>query len=161
LAPTFGGQKDRTQALKSVAYSYTAAWVAGIALIVPALGWLVAQAGAIYGIYLLYLGLPHTMKCPPDQAAGYTAVSIIAAIMLYFVVAASAASVAGVGFGVGAGAYSSSNEKYDKDSPLGKLEEWGKSVEEASKKLEAAQASGDQRAQEERSEERRVGKECR
>src|SRR5438309_271419 len=28
LAPTFGGQKDRVQALKVAAYSYTAAWVA-------------------------------------------------------------------------------------------------------------------------------------
>ena len=149
LASTFGAQKDRTQALKTVAYSYTATWVAGIALIVPAVGWLVALAGAIYGIYLLYLGLPHTMKCPPEKAAGYTAVSIIAAIILYFLVATIAASVAGVGLGVGAGMHSSSNAQFDKDSPLGKLEEWGKSVEEASKKLEAAQASGDQQAQEE------------
>ena len=29
LAPTFGGQKDQTQALKTVAYAYTASWVAG------------------------------------------------------------------------------------------------------------------------------------
>src|SRR3546814_2696088 len=62
LAPTFGGQKDMTQALKTVAYAWTASWVAGIAVIVPWLGWLIAVAGAVYAIYLLYLGLPHTMK---------------------------------------------------------------------------------------------------
>ena len=38
LAPTFGGQKDRTQALKAIAYSSTAAWVASIAGIVPGIG---------------------------------------------------------------------------------------------------------------------------
>ncbi len=32
---------------------------------------------------------------------------------------------------------------YDKDSPLGKLEDFGKKMELAGKKMEAAQASGD------------------
>ena len=43
LAPTFNGQKNQIQALKLVAYSMTAAWVAGVALIVPLLGALVAR----------------------------------------------------------------------------------------------------------------------
>lgn len=147
LAPTFSGQKDRTQALKAVAYSSTAGWLAGIAVILPAIGWLIALAGAVYGIYLLYLGLPHTMKSPPEKAAGYTAVTIIIAIVLYFLVAAIAGTVAGVGM-AGAGAFgSSSGVSIDRDSPLGRMEEWGKNVEEASKKLEAAQASGDEEAQ--------------
>ena len=30
LAPTFGGEKNFMQSLKLVAYSYTAAWLAGI-----------------------------------------------------------------------------------------------------------------------------------
>ena len=36
---------------------------------------------------------------------------------------------------------------FDKDSPLGKLEQWSKNVEEAGKKMEDAQKSGDQDAQ--------------
>lgn len=149
LAPTFGGQKDRTQALKVVAYSMTASWIAGAAVILPWIGLLVVLAGAVYGIYLLYLGLPHTMKSPPEKAAGYTAVTIIVAIVLNLIVGAVVGVVAGVGLG-GAGMYSSSNDVHiDKDSPLGKMEEWSKNVEEASKKLEAAQQSGDQEAQSE------------
>ncbi len=148
LAPTFGGQKDRRQALKAIAYSSTAAWVASIAGIVPGIGWAIALAGSIYSIYLLYLGLPHTMKCPQEKAAGYTAVSIIAVIVLYFVITAVVGTIAGVGLSLGGAAtYSGSDVTLDKDSPLGKLEEWGKSVEEAGKKLEAAQTSGDQQAQ--------------
>ncbi len=47
LAPTFGGQKDMVQALKTAAYSWTASWIAGIAVIVPWLGWLIALAGGV------------------------------------------------------------------------------------------------------------------
>lgn len=95
LAPTFGGQKDQVQALKTVAYAWTASWIAGICVIIPWLGWLIAIAGGIYAIYLLFLGLPYTMKCPPDKAAGYTAVSVIIAIVLSWIVALIVGSVIG------------------------------------------------------------------
>ena len=95
LAPSFGGQKDMVQALKAVAYAWTASWIAGIAVIVPWLGWLIAIAGAVYAIYLLYLGLPYTMKCPPEKAGGYTAVSIIIAIVLSWIVALIVGGVIG------------------------------------------------------------------
>ncbi len=36
LAPTFGGEKNFIQSLKLTAYSYTAAWVAGIFQLLPA-----------------------------------------------------------------------------------------------------------------------------
>ncbi|MGH8179178.1 MAG: Yip1 family protein [Steroidobacter sp.] len=152
LAPTFGGQKDRIQALKTVAYAYTASWIAGAGQIVPGVGLLIVLAGGIFSIYLLYLGLPHTMKCPPEKAAGYTAVSIIIAIILGFVIATIVGGIAGVGMGSfsrGGDVFSSSDDdvQFDKDSPLGKLEEWSKEVEEAGKKMEAAEKSGDQDAQ--------------
>lgn len=145
LAPSFGGQKDRTQALKAVAYSMTAGWIAGAAVILPWIGALVAIAGALYGIYLLYLGLPHTMKAPQEKAVGYTVVVIIVAFVLQLIIA----SIVGLatGFGMGAASYSGNDVRFDKDSPGGKLEQWGKDMEEASKKLEAAQQSGDQQAQ--------------
>ena len=67
LAPTFGGQKDSVQALKTAAYAATAAWVGGVAQLIPWLGWLIGLAAAVYSIYLLFLGLPHTMKAPADK----------------------------------------------------------------------------------------------
>ena len=54
-------------ALKVVAFSYTASWVAGVFQIVPGIGMLLALAGSIYSIYLLYLGLPVLMKCPREK----------------------------------------------------------------------------------------------
>ena len=95
LAPTFGGEKNRVQALKVTAYAWTATWVAGVAIIIPWLGWLIVLAGVVYAIYLLYLGLPPTMKCPPERAGAYTAVSVILAIVLSWVLGMVIAAVIG------------------------------------------------------------------
>jgi len=93
LAPTFGGQKNQIQALKTSAYSYTAAWVAGIFNLIPSIA-LLGLLAALYSCYLLFLGLPVLMKAPEDKAVGYTAVVIIVAIVLYFVIGAVVAQFA-------------------------------------------------------------------
>ena len=84
LAPTFGGQKNQVQALKAAAYSSTAAWVAGIFALIPALS--ILGILGLYSLFLLYLGLPVVMKAPQDKAVGYTVVVIVCAIVLYFVI---------------------------------------------------------------------------
>ncbi|HZU77916.1 MAG TPA: Yip1 family protein [Dehalococcoidia bacterium] len=91
LAPTFGGQKDQTQALKVSVYSSTAAWLAGVFYLVPALS--ILGLLGLYSLYLLYLGLPVLMKAPQDKALGYTAVVVIAAIIIFVVVGAVASVV--------------------------------------------------------------------
>ena len=85
LAPRFGSQQDMGRAVQLVAYSYTPAWVAGILSIVPALGVLVF-VGGLYGLYLMYLGLPHTMKTPQNKVIGYLVVSIVGVIVTYWIV---------------------------------------------------------------------------
>jgi len=154
LAPTFGGQKNQVQALKNVAYAYTASWVAGIGLIIPGLGWLIALVGGIYSIYLFYLGLPSTMRCPPEKAGGYTAVSIIIAVVLGWIVALVVAGIAGTGAmmsgaftGAALGGGNGGEVTVDSDSTLGKLDAWSKKMEAAGKQMETAQKSGDADAQ--------------
>lgn len=39
----------------------------------------------MYGLYLLYLGLPVLMKVPQDKALGYTVVVVIVAIVLFVI----------------------------------------------------------------------------
>jgi hypothetical protein len=84
LAPTFGGTQNRIQALKVVAYSSTAAWLADIFVLIPALSAL-ALLG-LYSLYLLYLGLPVLMKAPADRAVGYIVVVILCVIVAYLLV---------------------------------------------------------------------------
>lgn len=85
LAPTFGGKRDRMQALKVAAYGATASWVGGIFHLVPALGILGLLAGC-YTLYLFSLGLPVLMKSPPERSLGYAMAIMVAAIVLTAVV---------------------------------------------------------------------------
>lgn len=82
LAPSFDGTKDRVQAFKWIGYAYTAAWVAGIALLVPVLGSLVALVGGLYSLYVLYLGAQPMMNVPQSKALGFTVVVIIVAVVI-------------------------------------------------------------------------------
>jgi hypothetical protein len=84
LAPSFNGTRNQIQALKVAAYSSTASWVAGIFALIPGLRFLGILG--VYSLYLLYLGLPVVMKAPKEKALGYTAVVIIAAIVLFMVI---------------------------------------------------------------------------
>ena len=133
LAPTFGGEKNKQQALKVAVYAYTPAWLAGILSIIPFLG-LLAILAALYSLYLLYLGLPRLMKCPEDKSIGYTVVVVICAIVLSVVISMVGGMFAGAGMlasgALGSGSTSSSMQ-FDKDSPVGKLEQFGKKMEEA------------------------------
>jgi Yip1 domain len=92
LAPKFASQKNLGRADQLVAYSCTPVWVAGILYIIPILGALVILAG-IYGLYLMYLGLPQTMRTPPDKVIGYLVVSIIAMIVIYWIISLTLSSI--------------------------------------------------------------------
>jgi hypothetical protein len=149
LAPTFGGQKNQVQALKTVAYCNTATWVASIIGIIPGLTLIAALAGAIYGIYLLNMGLPFTMKCPPEKTVGYTAVTIILAIVIAFVLNLIVASAGGWGFGSSRipTAFSapgvSDSGGFARGSAGAGLQAWSNKMAAASKQVDAAQKSAD------------------
>ena len=145
LAPTFGGTKNFDQAVKVAAFSYTAGWLGAVLGIIPWVGWLLALLVSLYGFNLLYLGLPRLMKNPPEKSAGYTVVVVIVAIVVAFMISIIGGIVAApamVGMSMGRAAVT-----YDKDSRLGKLEEFSKKMEEAGKKMEQAQKSGDPQKQ--------------
>jgi len=100
LAPTFGSEKDFGKSLQLVAYSWTPAWLAGILQIVPALGILAAIAG-LYGVYLIYLGLPVIKKTPQDKLVVYLIVVLVAILVLYMIIGVIlGAIVALLGFGM-------------------------------------------------------------
>jgi len=150
LAPTFGGQKDMGQAFKLVAYGSTAGLLGGVFSILPMLGMLGLLA-ALYSIYLIYTGIPALMKAPQDKALGYTAVLILCGIVAGVIVGAvGALFTSGPSMGLG-GAAPQGDVKItlpgtDITINTAQLEAAGKKMEEASQRMEAAQAQGNSAA---------------
>jgi hypothetical protein len=94
LAPTFNAQRSRVQALKVAAYSSTAAWVAAVFVLIPALRFLTILG--LYSVYLLYLGLPTLMRSPRDKAMTYTVVVVLGALVLFLLAGAIVGRLIGV-----------------------------------------------------------------
>jgi hypothetical protein len=84
LAPTFSGEKNSDQALKLAAYSYTAVWLSGIFVMIPALSFFMILG--LYGLYLIYTGIPVLMKAPQEKALGYTVTVVIAAVIISVII---------------------------------------------------------------------------
>ena len=93
LAPSFGGQRNRARAFSLAAYSGTGLWVAGIFKLYPEMGWLAAVLGALYSLYLLFLGLPRLMKTAQERALPYFALLLVAAAILSMIVSAATSRV--------------------------------------------------------------------
>jgi hypothetical protein len=148
LAPTFGGSRSPISALKVVAYGSTAGFVGGVFSLLPALS-ILGLLAALYSIYLLYTGLPVLMKCPPEKALGYTAVVVVCGIVAMIVLGVvSAAVLPGAGFGMagrmgGGGEVSIKTPGGEVKIDSSKMDEAAKAIEQATKRLEEAQKSGD------------------
>ncbi len=96
LAPTFSGRKDQRQALKVAAYSLTPAMLSSVLALSPILATLLQLLAGLYGIYVLYLGLPVLMQSPKEKAFGYTA-SVVICTILVGIVFAVLSTVAHIG----------------------------------------------------------------
>ncbi len=81
LAPSFGSEKNMPRSIQLVAYAYTPAWIGGLLSIFPAIA-LIGSLFAIYGLYLLYIGMPKLKKTPADKLIGYFVVSLIVLIVI-------------------------------------------------------------------------------
>jgi hypothetical protein len=154
LAPSFGGQKSTVNALKLVAYAYTPSYIGGLVLILPFLSPLMLLF-ALYGLYLLYLGLPVLMRCPKEKAPVYTAVIVVIALVLSLIIGVVTGGIAALlGLGIGAASVGSSAPAVlsgitggkDSAETNKRLEDWTRQMEAASKKMEEAEKSGDPKA---------------
>lgn len=101
LAPMFAGARDRRQALKVTAYSFTPAWLSSILALSPVLPTLLQWVALFYGIYVLYLGLPVLMGSPPQRALGYTATVVAGTLLLGFVLLGLTVGLGHFGGGTG------------------------------------------------------------
>ncbi len=80
LSKSFGGNGNLEQSAKTIAYSLTPGWVGSFFVFIPVLGWLIALAGWIYSLFVLYHALLIFMDVPKDKSIGYEIIFIIVAI---------------------------------------------------------------------------------
>jgi len=99
LAPNFGGRKDQASAMKVAVYASTASWLAGAVSIFPVMA--VFGLLGLYSLFLLARGLPIVMETQADRAMAYAVTVIIAAIVIFILIAVV---VGGVGATLTAGA---------------------------------------------------------
>ena len=84
LAPSFGSEKNMSRSVQLVAYSNTPSWIGGLLALYPPLSMIGAIAG-LYGLYIMYIGLPKIKKTPQDKQVGYFVVSLITVIVIYII----------------------------------------------------------------------------
>ena len=96
LAPSFQGEKNLFNAFKLIAFSMTPGFLGGIFSLLPTLA-VLGLLASLYGIYLLYLGVPTLIKVPQDKAMPYTVVLVICAIVASVISGAIVAAVSSVG----------------------------------------------------------------
>jgi hypothetical protein len=148
LAPTFGGTKNQVAAMKLVAFSLTAGFVAGVFVLIPFLGALLRLLAACYGIYLFYLGVPVLMKVSQEKAAGYTAAVVIVVFVVGAVIGSIFMAVGGMGM-LFAGrthhpaAFSINTPNGEITVDTAAIDAANKRMEAARAKMEAAQKTGD------------------
>lgn len=95
LAPRFGGRRDVLGAFKLAAYVLTPVYLAGVFNLVPAVGFLVWLG--LYGVYLIYAGLPWLMKNQAKQSPLYTAAVTVCALFMLVIIGAVAGRLTTLG----------------------------------------------------------------
>lgn len=99
LAPRFSSSGNTVQALKLVAYASTPVWIGGVVYLIAFLAPLMLVA-VLYAVYLFYLGVGPVMKTPQDKAVPFTAVSVVAMIVVNLVLQLLVNMIAGLpGYG--------------------------------------------------------------
>jgi Yip1 domain len=95
LAGYFDGQKNLDNAMKVSAYAPTAAWIAGVFNIIPALA--ILGILGLYSLYLLHTGIAALMKPPAAKALIYTIAVVVCVFVVYLIIF----SIVGALFGIG------------------------------------------------------------
>ena len=93
LAGAFGARKNLQSAMKVSAYAPTAAWIAGVFNILPALSFLAILG--LYSLYSLYTGIVALMR--PNNALIYTIAVIICAVIVWMIILTIPALLFGMG----------------------------------------------------------------
>jgi Yip1 domain len=96
LGPSFGTSTTQVRATRLAAYIFTPFFLASIFDLIPFLD-IIALLGLLYGLYILYLGLPILLGTPKDKVLVYAILTVVVTIIVYAVIGAIIAAI-GVAF---------------------------------------------------------------
>ena len=85
LAPTFNSTVDEIKSLKLAAYIFTPAFLIAVLDIIPPLSGL-TFLGVLYGLYILYIGLPIVLATPKDKVVTYVVAVVVATLVVFVVI---------------------------------------------------------------------------
>ena len=81
FAQRFDAPEDFMSALKLAAFAPTPGWIAGVFNVIPSL-WIIGVLASLYGLYLIFVGLPILMRPPAEKFPPYLVVVMMTAIVL-------------------------------------------------------------------------------
>jgi hypothetical protein len=87
LGPSFGTTVDQARATLLAAFVYTPVFLISIVNIIPYIGGL-EILGLLYGLYILYLGLPILLKTANDKVVSYVIAIVVVSLVVYLVIGA-------------------------------------------------------------------------
>jgi hypothetical protein len=92
LGPSFGTQATQEKSTLLAAFLYTPVFLASILNIIPFLG-IVSILGLLYGLYILYLGLPIIFDTPQDKVITYVVATVVVSFIVFYLVSAIVGAV--------------------------------------------------------------------
>jgi len=101
LAPSFESEKNLGKSAQLVAYSGTPSYIAALLSFIPLLSFLLAIAGWVYGIYIMYLGIGPLKKTPEDKKVIYMVIAFVIMIAVYFILGAILGAILLTAMGLG------------------------------------------------------------
>lgn len=97
LGPNFGTTTDQAKATLLASLVYTPVFLISILTIIPFIGW-ITFLGLLYGLYVLYLGLPIMLNTPQGKEITYIVAIVVVAIIVYVVIGAILGAITAVFF---------------------------------------------------------------
>ncbi|UCD17443.1 MAG: YIP1 family protein [Candidatus Zixiibacteriota bacterium] len=92
LAPSFGSRKDMNASLKIAVFSMSAAWIAGVFQIIPALS--ILSIFGLYSFYLLFIGMRSLKEVQSEKMVGYFVVTLIVGLFIYILIGVIVGAIA-------------------------------------------------------------------
>jgi hypothetical protein len=89
LAPWFGGAGDFRRAQQLAVYGQTPAWLGGLFLVVPWIGWVVALIGSLYALFVYWLGVEEMTGVSGSRRIPYVLMAVAGAIAATLVLRAA------------------------------------------------------------------------